>query len=48
MMMLLKCPSCKNQMKYESRAQVLADNVKRCVYCGHSFKVRASIVKQVS
>ncbi|MBI2208319.1 hypothetical protein HYU50_02385 [Candidatus Woesearchaeota archaeon] len=46
MMLLLKCPKCKNRMKYNSTGLISEKNKKRCVYCGHSYKVRESIVQK--
>jgi hypothetical protein len=34
--LLLRCPKCKQKMKYASRDGT--PKQKRCVYCGHSFK----------
>jgi len=46
MMFLLRCPECKNQMKYESRG--VFPKSKQCVYCGRSFLAKNSVVKQLS
>ncbi|MBW2970872.1 hypothetical protein KY320_01795 [Candidatus Woesearchaeota archaeon] len=45
MMLLLRCPQCKQAMKYESRDRMYYNKTKRCVYCGKSFQVRDSIVR---
>ncbi len=45
--LLLKCPKCKNDMKYQSRDMSLTGKSKRCVYCGRSFKVLGRIIKKV-
>ena len=46
-MLLLKCPKCGQKMKYESSDSLLIKKRKRCVYCGHSFKVTDSIIRKV-
>jgi primosomal protein N' len=46
-MLLLRCPHCKNIMKYESSAFGLQNKRKRCVYCGKSYKVGNSIIKKL-
>ena len=43
--LLLRCPKCKQTMKYQSRDRILTFKVKRCVYCGRSFKVLANIIR---
>jgi uncharacterized protein YbaR (Trm112 family) len=48
MMFLLKCPKCKNNMKYQTEDQILTKKVKRCVYCGRSFKVKDRIIERIS
>jgi len=44
-MLLLKCPRCKNNMKYQPTNSELSTKVKRCVYCGRTYKVKENIVK---
>ena len=46
-MLLLRCPKCGQKMKYNSATPILTKKRKRCVYCGHSFKVTDNIVKKV-
>jgi len=46
-MLLLKCPKCKNNMKYQSMDGNIIGKSKRCVYCGRSFKIRDNIIKKV-
>jgi transposase-like protein len=46
MIFLLRCPKCKNNMKYNANSIYLADKRKRCVYCGKSFKVSENIIKK--
>ena len=43
---LLECPKCKNRMKYQSGSIVLTEKKKRCVYCGHAYKVSRHIIKR--
>jgi len=40
---LLRCPKCKNLMKYHTYGN-LGRKRKRCVYCGYSFQVKKAIV----
>lgn len=44
MMLLLKCPACKNTMKYRSQDSSIRGKAKRCVYCGRSYQVRPAII----
>lgn len=46
-MFLLRCPKCRHAMKYEGRDSILTKKVKRCVYCGRSFKVGECIVRKL-
>jgi Zn ribbon nucleic-acid-binding protein len=47
-MLLLKCPKCGQKMKYEAlNNNNISKKRKKCVYCGHSFKVVDCIVKKV-
>lgn len=41
-MFLVKCPKCKNNMKYQPKNEL---KKKRCVYCGHTFTVHSNIKK---
>jgi uncharacterized Zn-finger protein len=43
----LICPQCKHHMKYEARDAILANKVKKCVYCGKNYRVRTNIIKQL-
>ncbi|MBD3310140.1 hypothetical protein GF351_02890 [Candidatus Woesearchaeota archaeon] len=45
--LLLKCPKCKNNMRYQGRAVYVGDKRKRCVYCGHSFRISERVVKKL-
>ncbi len=47
MMLLLRCPKCKNTMKYHTTSTVLSEKRKKCVYCPSSFSVRPNLIKQL-
>lgn len=47
-MLLLRCPKCGHDMKYQEMSQLDRKKAKRCVYCGKSFKVVDHIVKKIS
>jgi uncharacterized protein YbaR (Trm112 family) len=47
MMLLLKCPKCKNSMKYMPLKQGIIGKSKKCVYCGKNFNVRDNIEKKL-
>jgi hypothetical protein len=47
-MLLLRCPKCKNTMKYQQTGKLDNKKVKRCVYCGRSFLVTKQIVEEIS
>lgn len=42
----LKCPRCNNLQKYEARDSILANKIKKCVYCGSNFRVKKNIVRK--
>ena len=42
--LLLRCPQCKNQMKYQPKGSVIGKK-KACVYCGKSFDVRKNVLQ---
>lgn len=52
-MFLLRCPGCKNDMKYAEnlnspfKKSNLSSKSKKCVYCGKNFKVLSSILKEI-
>ena len=46
-MLLLRCPKCKQTMKYQPKDVILTKKVKRCVYCGRSYRVGKNIVKKL-
>jgi uncharacterized Zn finger protein len=47
-MLIVRCPKCGKDQKTDPRLKKKGDiisKVKRCVYCGHSFKIHSSIDK---
>lgn len=46
-MLLLRCPKCKQTMKYQAMSMLLFKKRKKCVYCGFSYKVKDNIVKKI-
>ncbi|HIH32260.1 TPA: hypothetical protein HA235_06140 [Candidatus Woesearchaeota archaeon] len=40
-MILVKCPKCKHNMNYLPQSGMLTTKSKRCVYCGHTFKIHS-------
>jgi acetyl-CoA carboxylase beta subunit len=38
-MLKVKCPKCKKDQNYDPRPGQLSSKTKRCVYCGHTFKI---------
>ena len=46
-MFILKCPGCKNTMKYQNMTSDLKGKNKKCVYCGKSFSVKNNILKKI-
>lgn len=51
-MLLVKCPRCGNEQKYDPGPGEITTKSKRCVYCGRSFKVhpdqeRSCIVRRL-
>jgi len=46
-MLVLSCPKCKNTQNCQPLSRDLANKKKRCVYCGHNFRVRERIVKEI-
>ncbi|MBD3209451.1 hypothetical protein GF367_03455 [Candidatus Woesearchaeota archaeon] len=45
-MFVVRCPSCKHTMRYQPvKAGVVSEKVKKCVFCGHSFKIHPSLVE---
>jgi len=44
MIFLVRCPKCRNQMKYQTTG-LLAGKSKCCVYCNRSFQVKDHLVR---
>lgn len=44
-MMIVKCPKCKHNMKYSPKRGEISNKSKRCVYCGHTFKIHSDLEK---
>ncbi len=40
-MLVVRCPRCKHEMRYQPRGRVVG-KVKRCVFCGYSFSIHRS------
>ncbi|MBD3313553.1 hypothetical protein GF345_03855 [Candidatus Woesearchaeota archaeon] len=45
-MLIVRCPRCKKDMKYQEKTSILCSKRKRCVYCGHSFKIKDNIIQK--
>lgn len=51
-MLLVRCPRCHRDQKADPRPGAMSTKVKRCVFCGYSFKIHSNpeksrIVKQL-
>ncbi|MEM4259943.1 MAG: hypothetical protein QXG00_01790 [Candidatus Woesearchaeota archaeon] len=49
-MLKVKCPKCHQEMLYNpnttnSNLSEITKKIKKCVYCGHSFKVHSELMK---
>ncbi|MCB9358496.1 hypothetical protein H6503_01065 [Candidatus Woesearchaeota archaeon] len=46
---LVRCKKCNNSMKYMTSGpnDELSKKTKRCVYCGHTFRVKEGIIKEI-
>ncbi|MGV8163024.1 MAG: hypothetical protein ACP5N2_06860 [Candidatus Nanoarchaeia archaeon] len=47
-MLIVRCPKCGKDQRTApivKREGDLTNKVKRCVYCGHSFKIHSSLAK---
>jgi acetyl-CoA carboxylase beta subunit len=44
-MLVVKCPNCGRNMKTQPRGGDVTTKVKKCVYCGKSFKIHSSMRK---
>lgn len=42
-MLLVRCTRCGHDMKYQPTPGSLSEKSKRCVYCGHTFKVHTNL-----
>ncbi|MEM4710634.1 MAG: hypothetical protein QXL18_01670 [Candidatus Woesearchaeota archaeon] len=38
-MIIVMCPKCFKKQKYLPQKGLLSEKSKRCVYCGHTFKI---------
>ena len=45
MMLKVRCPKCKHNMNYLPQPGMLTTKSKRCVYCGHTFKIHSNQMK---
>lgn len=41
-MLLVRCPACHHDQKYQPNGGPISEKKKRCVYCGRSFTVHAN------
>jgi len=45
-MFVVRCPECKHTQRYQSaKTAPVSEKKKKCVYCGHTFKIHPSLVK---
>jgi len=44
-MFLVRCPKCKNKMKYNPLDGKVKGKKKRCVYCGYTFTIHIDQTK---
>jgi len=44
-MLTVRCPKCHHDQKCDPKPGNITDKVKRCVYCGHSFKIHIDQTK---
>ena len=43
-MFVVKCPECKHDMRYHAvKTAPVSDKKKKCVYCGHTFKIHVNL-----
>jgi hypothetical protein len=47
MMFILRCPRCRNQMKYATRDVSILNKKKKCVFCNFSMDARKAALKRV-
>lgn len=44
-MFVVKCPQCKHTMRYQAvKTAPISDKKKKCVYCGHTFKIHVNLL----
>ncbi|MBN1275409.1 hypothetical protein JXA12_03895 [Candidatus Woesearchaeota archaeon] len=44
-MFVVRCPACKHTMRYQPvKEGMVSEKKKRCVYCGHTFKIHPSLI----
>jgi ribosomal protein S27E len=41
-MLKVKCPKCGKEQNYLPRPGMITEKSKRCVYCGHTFKIHSN------
>lgn len=45
-MFVVRCPKCKLTMRYQAiKHDFITNKKKTCVYCNHTFKIHASLIK---
>ena len=47
-MLIVRCPKCGHDQRTDPKVEKLGDvtkKVKRCVYCGHSFRIHSNMDK---
>jgi hypothetical protein len=44
-MLLVRCPTCHHDMKYQPNGGLISEKKKRCVYCGRTFGVHLDPIK---
>lgn len=42
-MIKVRCPKCRHAMNYNPTAGMMSTKSKRCVYCGHTFKIHPNL-----
>ena len=45
MLLAVRCPKCGSDQKYQPQGGEISKKVKKCVYCGCSFKVHSCLPK---
>ena len=44
-MLVVRCPSCGHDMRYQPQGGLVSEKKKRCVYCGCTFMVHSALPK---